>query len=289
MLIKIPMGHALNGTLFSDFRINLRKPFLFRFDGEYALRRAFLGANAARNAFFVVYNGQIVLERYGAFGTVPGAKSAPYAAVSAIYAHFLAFVAVTARDIVFRRGRYAFKQFFGAIHYAPAAGYALLLIDYGYAAYYVYCVRRTLRNALRHTYAPHGAGFSAARKKLHRSAVPVTLIIVLVRTKLAAAAGAHHYRFLSRVRSSEHFRDKDFVGLGRGVAHTELRFAFYERRRESVAAGVAATAAIRSRQKRRHFIHPLIGHDGEFLRANGDQYREYHRKPRKKYNRYQYL
>ena len=219
MLIKIPMGHALNGTLFSDFRINLRKPFLFRFDGEYALRRAFLGANAARNAFFVVYNGQIVLERYGAFGTVPGAKSAPYAAVSAIYAHFLAFVAVTARDIVFRRGRYAFKQFFWAIHYAPAAGYALLLIDYGYSAHNVDSVRRALRHALGHTYATYRAGLSAAREKLHRSAVAVTLIIVFVGAQFAAAASANDYRFFSRVRAAQDFRDERLIRFGGRVAH----------------------------------------------------------------------
>ena len=93
-----------------------------------------------------------------------------------------------------------------------------------------------------------GTRLSSARKKFHRGAIAVSVIIVFIFTSATAVATYDTGHLLPFVHGAENRRDLILIHLACGVARGQVGLAVHQRFRKCGTAGITASAAIRAGQ-----------------------------------------
>ena len=244
-----------------------------------AVPLVFAPADAAPCALRVIYDGQIVLHLYRPRGTVPRAQPAADAAPRAYLVHLLcAAQAVGTGDIHRRVRRDADDEFLGTGGGALAAAYALFAVYRGVP--FVADARRVHGTGVRaapHTETAPGTRLAPAAEQFHAAAVAVAHVIVLVRRRVAARTGDDEHGGNAVRLLAEQFGDRlPGVGFHDGTG-VRTRLPFRHRRRERVAACVAAAAAVRPRQMFSYLLFARVLPDRELLAEHREQHAEHHR------------
>jgi hypothetical protein len=256
------------------------------------LRGANLVAFITAYALIVIYYRQIVGNRHRSCGAFFFARAAGYAAVFANAANLFTAPRVGASHKHLSAYRNPAYNLFGASRNASAASHALSVIHNRRAAVFIHAhgVVLAIFVATPQTHTAHAASLVAARHKLRGLAVAEALIRILVGALVAAVAMHHrHELFLRRHRLPQNFGDISLILGGRGITAAYIRLAVYERRRELVAARIAATAAIYSRQIPRRVVDSRVALNLDFI-AQKVKEKSYHAgdKNKQQYGNYEF-